>query len=223
MWGCASCEMAPFAFEPEPKLRVGRDLGGQDLEGDRAVEFRIASAVDPPMPPAPMRDNRVRITSFLSGRREPFMSRTLAAFITTGLALAAGTLAQQQPDFFGRWVVVEPATGAGSEQLVSYDIKANTLMLEHDSEGHGHKLVYKLDGTESRNALASHGSEIVILSKAQWTGNQITITGVATYPDGRRMQSRQVWSMDASGQLIVDVMETMDGRQTTARTVHKKR
>jgi hypothetical protein len=152
------------------------------------------------------------------------MSRARLGVLSVGLLLLqASFLAQEKPDFSGRWVVLAPADGAGSEQRVTYDRKANTLTLAHDSEGDGHKLVYKLDGTENRNALTSHGSEIVILSKAQWTGDQITITSVATYPDGRRMESKQVWSLDAGGQLVIDGTETMDRKTTAIRVVHKKR
>lgn len=150
------------------------------------------------------------------------MKRKAVAFFAIGLAWAAGGLAQEKPNFSGRWVVVSPASDAGSEQLVTHDLKANTLTLQHDSEGRGHKLVHKLDGTQHRNAVASHDSEIVILSKAQWTGNQIAISSVASYPDGRRMESRQLWSIDASGQLVVDGTETLDGRTTTIKVVHKK-
>ena len=148
------------------------------------------------------------------------MKRMAAAFIAMGLAWSASVLAQEKPNFSGRWVSVPPSTG---EQLVTHDLKANTLTLQHDSEGHGHKLVHKLDGTEHRNSLTSHGSEIVILSKAQWTGNQLTITSVVTYPDGRRMDSKQIWSIDASGQLIIELTETLDGRTITNRGVHRKR
>ena len=147
------------------------------------------------------------------------MKRMAAAFIAMGLAWSAGVLAQEKPNFSGRWVSVPPSSG---EQLVTHDLKANTLTLQHGSEGDGHKLVHKLDGTEHRNVLASHGSEIVILSKAQWTGNQLTITSAVTYPDGRRMDSMQIWSIDASGQLVVDGTETIDGRTTAIKVVHKK-
>src|SRR5262245_27664638 len=151
------------------------------------------------------------------------MRRVLVAVTMIGFAWAVGPIAQQKPDFSGRWVVVSPASDTGSEQLVTHDLKANTLTLQHDSEGDGHKLVHKLDGTEHRNTLTSHGSEIVILSKAQWTGNQITISSAVTYPDGRRMDSKQIWSIDASGQLIIELTETIDGRTVTNRGVHKKK
>lgn len=151
------------------------------------------------------------------------MKRMAAVFIAIVFACAVSLLAQEKPNFSGRWIPVPQSSDSGSEQVVTHDLKANTLTLQHDSEGDGHKLVYKLDGTEHRNTLASHGSEIVILSKAQWTGNQLTITSVVTYPDGRRMDSKQIWSIDASGQLIIELTETLDGRTITNRGVHRKR
>jgi hypothetical protein len=150
------------------------------------------------------------------------MKRTAAAFIAIVFACAVSVLAQEKPNFSGRWIVIAPAESAGSEQIITHDLKANTLTLQHDSEGKGHKLVHTLDGTQHRNALASHGSEIVILSKAQWTGNQIAISSVVSYPDGRRMQSKQLWFIDANGQLVVDGTETIDGRTTAIKVVHKK-
>jgi hypothetical protein len=37
------------------------------------------------------------------------------------------------------------------------------------------------------------------------------------------MESKQVWSLDASGQLVVTGTDTIDGRTTTIKVVHKKR
>ena len=146
------------------------------------------------------------------------------SLVATGLLfLTISLTAQQKPDFSGRWVAIAPADAAGSEQRVTHDADANTLTLEHDSEGHGHKLVHKLDGTESRNTLSSHGSEIVIRSRAQWAGNQVTITSVATYPDGKRRETKEIWSLDSGGQLVIDFTETADGRTTTTKAVHRKR
>jgi hypothetical protein len=56
-----------------------------------------------------------------------------------------------------------------------------------------------------------------------WTGNQIAIRSVAMYPGGRRMESKQVWSLDAGGELIVEGTETIDGKTTTIRSVSKKK
>ena len=151
------------------------------------------------------------------------MTRKHAVSILVAIvACVTGVFAQQRPNFSGRWVLVSPVNEAGQQQVVKHD--ATTLSTEHPSEGGSHGSVYKLDGTQSRNVLTSHGEDIVTLSNATWKGNALTITSATTYPDGRKLDSIQVWSIDAEGQLIVDFTETMTGRQTTKmRLVYKKR
>jgi hypothetical protein len=143
--------------------------------------------------------------------------------VTVALVLAmVVTSAQEKPNFSGRWVVTPPASDAGLEQTVTQT--AATLTTSHASEGHGHRSVYKLDGTESRNSLVSHGQEIVTLSKASWSGNQLTITSDTTYPDGRKRQTKQVWSLDSEGRLVTDFTESgMTPTPTTTRRVHTRR
>jgi hypothetical protein len=100
---------------------------------------------------------------------------------SVGILLAmAVTSAQEKPNFAGQWVLVSPAEGEGQEQTVTQD--ATTLTTAHASEGHGHRWVYKLDGTESRNVLVSHGNAVVTLSKASWDGNRLRIASDTTYP-----------------------------------------
>ena len=141
----------------------------------------------------------------------------LAILLTIAVAAA-----QEKPNFAGRWVVMSPAADAGQEQTVTQT--AATLTTGHASEGHGHRSVYKLDGTESRNVLVSHGEEIVTLSKASWSGNQLTITGDTTYPDGRKWHTKQIWSLDGEGRLIIDFTETgMNPTPTSTRRVHTRR
>jgi hypothetical protein len=50
----AACHaVARFALGPRPAVRIGTDVGGEDLDGDAAVEAGIAGLVDlSPMPPA---------------------------------------------------------------------------------------------------------------------------------------------------------------------------
>jgi hypothetical protein len=58
------------------------------------------------------------------------MSRARLGVLSVGLLLLqASFLAQEKPDFSGRWVVLAPADGAGSEQRVTHDRRANTLTL----------------------------------------------------------------------------------------------
>lgn len=138
------------------------------------------------------------------------------------LLAVAVTSAQEKPNFAGRWVVASPAPDAGQEETVTQT--AATLTTAHASEGHGHRSVYRLDGTESRNALVSHGEEIVTLSKASWSGNQLTITSDTTYPDGRKRQTMAVWSLDAEGRRVVDFTESgMTPTPTTSKRVYTRR
>jgi hypothetical protein len=140
--------------------------------------------------------------------------RTLARLLTAAIVLTAVASAQQKPaqkpqpkpNFSGRWVIVSPEKGAGQEQIITQDAK--TLTTEHASEGGGHKIVYQLDGIEHRNAIPSHGAEIVMMSTAAWDGDRIVITIRTDYPNGMKTTAREVWSLDAQGRLVVDATES---------------
>jgi hypothetical protein len=145
-----------------------------------------------------------------------------ATFTTVGLLCIVATASgQSKPDFSGRWVVVSPPDVAGQERDVRHD--ATTLSTSHPSEGGGHGAVYKLDGSESRNALASHGNEIVSISTASWTRDRLTVRTTTTQPDGRRSDQTQVWSLDAEGRLVIEVTETWRNSSMKTKLVHSKR
>ena len=147
------------------------------------------------------------------------MTKCLLAFLVLGSVVA---LAQAKPNFSGTWVAISPAEAAGQEQEVRHT--ATTLSTGHASEGDGHSATYKLDGTESRNELTSHGQKIVTLSKAVWQGDKVVITSGTTYPDGNKLESKQTWSMDSSGQLVIEYSMAMTGQPPQSMTiVHKKK
>lgn len=135
-------------------------------------------------------------------------SARVALAVAAVIALSAATLAQQKdkPNFSGRWVVVSPEKGAGQEQIVKHDQKS--LSTQHTSEGGGHRMIYQLDGIERRNAIPSHGSEITMLSKAVWDADRIVITTNTSYPNGMKTQSKEIWSLDPKGRLVIDFTET---------------
>jgi hypothetical protein len=146
----------------------------------------------------------------------------LFVVIAAMLAAVTVTSAQEKPNFSGRWVVVSPAADAGQEQTVTQT--AATLTTGHASEGHGHRAVYKLDGTENRNVLTSHDEDIVTLSKASWSGTQLTITSDTTYPDGRKWHTVQTWSLESEGRLAVEFSETgMNAAPMTTRRIYTRR
>ena len=130
--------------------------------------------------------------------------------------------AQQKPNFTGTWLIVTPTEAAGQEQVVRHT--PTTLATGHASEGDGHNASYKLDGSESRNELTSHGEPIVTISKAAWDGTKVVITSATTYPDGRKMDSKQTWSLDAEGRLVIEHRQSMTGQPARLMTlIHTKK
>lgn len=140
----------------------------------------------------------------------------------TLLMAVVGTLAQERPDFSGTWVVVSPAASSGEETTIKHD--ATTFTHGHASEGGGHSFTYKLDGTETRHTMPSHGAEIVILAKASWDGPRLVIVERVTYPDGRKAEGTTVWSLDAQGLLVREFVRTSEGKpQQTTKEISKRK
>ena len=146
-------------------------------------------------------------------------SRTLVAISV----LTVSVLAQPKPTFSGRWVITSPADSAGQEQIVTQDAK--TLTVEHGSEGGGHKMSYQLDGVERRMAVPGRaGAEITMLAKASWNGNTIVVLTNISYPNGMKTQSKDVWSIDGKGQLVIDSIETgPTGPGPVLKMIHVKK
>ena len=149
------------------------------------------------------------------------MSRLSAVLCAYAFAMTL-TQAQTKPNFTGTWIVVTPSAAAGQEAQVRHT--ETMLSTGHASEGGGHQASYKLDGTESRNELTSHGGKIVTISKAAWEGAKVVITSATTYPDGRTMESKETWSLDPAGHLVVETTQLMTGQSLRTMTViHRKK
>jgi hypothetical protein len=131
--------------------------------------------------------------------------KTLARILAAVVVLATVAGAQQRPNFSGRWVITSPPEGAGREQVVTQDEK--TLTVEQSSSSGQRKTIHQLDGVERQQALPMRGQEITVLSKAVWEGDRIAITSNTSYPNGMKTQSREVWSLDAQGRLVIDYTE----------------
>ena len=89
----------------------------------------------------------------------------LSMYLVVACAAAVTAIgAQKRPDFSGRWLVIEPAHGAGTEMVLK---QTETLLTEgHDSEGGGHRLEYHLDGAEHTSTMNSHGMDIVTAAQS---------------------------------------------------------
>jgi hypothetical protein len=119
--------------------------------------------------------------------------------------------AQKRPDFSGTWVAISPGDD-GFEQTVNQTTK--TLEVRGGPQG-GQKVVFNLDGSESRNQHDLQGHVIVRVSRASWKGEQLTITSSTTFPDGSKSESVDTWSLDAKGLLVIEGTERMSGADGT--------
>jgi len=136
-----------------------------------------------------------------------------AACVLVPVLGAPGALAraQQRPNFSGRWVIVQPEKGAGQEQVIKHDDK----MLSKTPVGDrgGPPATYQIDGVEHRTVLAMRGEQIVSVTKAAWEGNTLVVSIVEDYPNGMKLNVKEVWSLDAQGRLVVDATESAPGQK----------
>jgi hypothetical protein len=150
--------------------------------------------------------------------------RRFARILAAALVLSAGASAQapQKPNFSGRWVIVSPPEGAGQEQVVVQDDKK--LSIQYPSRSADHNRTYQLDGVERREPMPSPGQEIVVMSRAAWDGDRIVITRNDSYQNGMKTQSKEIWSLDAQGRLVIDYSETgPTGPGPSLKVVHVKK
>lgn len=146
----------------------------------------------------------------------------------------AATVAQAQdkPNFAGTWTAVQdpnaPTGGRGGGggslgQGATITQDAKTLTVTRTTQNGEIKLVYNLDGSESKNMMMGRGGQTEQVSKATWEGNTLVIT--TNYTMGENAVTRtEKLSLDASGQLVAAV--TAPGRgggepTTTTRTYKK--
>jgi len=129
----------------------------------------------------------------------------LASAITVAGPLAR---AEQRPNFSGRWVIVLPEKGAGQEQIIKHDDK--TLTKTPVGERGGPAATYQIDGVEHRATLPTRGQEIVSVTKAAWEGNTLVVTILESYPNGMKLNVKEVWSLDAQGRLVIEATESAE-------------
>ena len=146
------------------------------------------------------------------------MLRTALAGSAVLLVLSGSVSAQSRPNFSGSWVVVLPQENAGEKIQVTHT--ETTLKEAHGDE---HAITHKLNGTQSRNAFPSHDAEIVMLSTAVWVGNTLVVKTNTTYSAGNKVETKQVWSMDAEGRLNIEFTNRMNTpAEKVVKLVYKK-
>jgi len=141
------------------------------------------------------------------------------ALIVGALSLvfaATSATAQDKPNFSGSWtLVVDPNAaaptgragrggGAGLGPAATLTQDANTLTITRTTQAGEIKTVFNLDGSDSKNMMMGRGGQTEQVSKAVWEGNKLVVS--TTFSMGENTVTRtQTFSLDASGQLVVEV------------------
>jgi hypothetical protein len=154
-----------------------------------------------------------------------------ATLVVVGVSLGA----QAKPDFSGKWVMDPPPAAApagnaggrgagaagfqpgfGPEFTVKQD--ANTITITRG--GQASPLVYKLDGSESKNTVTRNGQQQEQVSKATWEGNKLVVATEVNF-QGNTADQRRVLSLEG-GNLVIE--QTNPGRNGGGPTkvVYKK-
>ena len=140
------------------------------------------------------------------------------AIVVIALAQAAAASALQKPSFSGTWIIQPPNKAAGMEQVVKQDDKTLSIITG------GRTMTHRLDGVEHREARSMRGGEVVMISKAAWEGRTIVITIATSYPNDMKTVTKEIWSIDDRGQLVIDFTETAQGSALrTLKVTHKKK
>jgi len=161
------------------------------------------------------------------------------------LLAAASASAQTRTDFSGRWTLApEPAgtaaartapgmgSGWGPDISIAQDAKALTIEFATFARGDMQpptKLVYLLDGSQSRNTINSGRGPQEQLATTAWDGGRLTITTVRTFsevPGGKpmRFETTQAIALESPSTLVVETTHgaALGGRPATSRAVYKK-
>ena len=142
--------------------------------------------------------------------------------------------AQDKPNFSGSWTVIADPNAAGGGggggrggggglgMAATLTQDAKTLTVTRTTQNGEVKLVYNLDGSESKNMVQGRGGQMEQVSKAAWDGAKLVIT--TNMMMGENAVTRtQTMSLDASGQLMVTVSGPGRGGEvmTTTQTYKK--
>jgi hypothetical protein len=136
--------------------------------------------------------------------------------------------------FGGNWTNSDPNAGATAEGIMylgfaftaQQDDRTLTVTPTIHQVHRGERpeqlrAVFNLEGSESRNPLNMSGQAMNRNSRVTWDGGRLVIT-TTTSDENNVSTQTQTWSLDASGNLIVDAVLTYRGISKTSRVTYKK-
>lgn len=160
--------------------------------------------------------------------------RRITAMVSAAavVLMTAGLFAQAKPSFAGKWTrVVDAAApapggggrggggGLGMDLTIGQD--ATTLTIEYMGGGQAPapvKLVYKLDGSESKNSVPGRGGVMEQTAKASWTGNTLSVN--TTMMNG---EQKRTFAIEGDSLVVETVQPGRDGGPgTPTKLTYKK-
>lgn len=124
------------------------------------------------------------------------------------LALPSSPLVAQD-NMSGAWIVESPANFKGQEQRLEQDDTTFT-------RGHhlvGHRMTYRLDGSESASTLATPEGSMVIVGTATLVGRQVVIDETVHLPTGERRRAKLTFWLGPDGRLYHNIVEIIRGKE----------
>jgi hypothetical protein len=146
------------------------------------------------------------------------MTRMTCAGIAL-FTLLGTTLKAQDGNMSGAWIVVSPPNLAGEEQRIEQD--EDTFTRGHELVGH--RMTYRLDGSESSSVLPTPVGKVVILGTATLVGRQVVIDETVNLPTGERRRARLTFWLAADGRLHHNIIEILNGKEQPAVKVVLRR
>jgi hypothetical protein len=159
------------------------------------------------------------------------MQRFISVVAVATLVIAGASMAaQSKPSFAGKWTIVPDANsaaavsgrggGLGAEFTVVQDNKTVTVTTNNPQLGEL-KTVYNLDGSETKNPINFGGQSVNRASKVKWDGAKLVITTTVSM-DANVAETTQSWTLDGSGNLLVETASSFTGQSMTTKATYKK-
>jgi len=142
------------------------------------------------------------------------------------MVLAADLMAQSKPSFAGKWTLVTNAAAPGGRGRLAQDFtvtqndKTITTTTENP-ERPDLNAVYNLDGSESSNPVTFNGQTIQQLTTVKWDGSKLVMTTAINF-NGTAYEAIQIWSLDASGNLAIEMTTDLAGAPGPKKLTYKK-
>jgi len=127
-----------------------------------------------------------------------------------------------------------PSLGSGWPATITLAQDASSLTLRYQGFGRGDmqpptRLVYKLDGTESRNTVNIGRGPQEEVAKATWSGATLVITSTQRFTNPQTGQpatfeTRRVLTLESPASLVVETSYSgvMGGEPLVSKTTYKK-